>query len=67
MKVVLADGSIAVVNKDSTVFLSPIKRTVQHTESNNLFFALRFFLLILIRKLNEVIFKGSRKQLWHCD
>jgi len=41
MKVVLADGSIAGVDKDKTVIFSPTFRTVTHTESNNLFFALR--------------------------
>merc|ERR1711892_146277 len=41
MKVVLADGSIAWVEKDKTSIYSPTTRTVTHTESNNLFFALR--------------------------
>jgi len=43
MKVVLADGSIAWVDKDKTDIFYPAAsiRTISHTESNNLFFALR--------------------------
>jgi len=41
MKVVLADGSIAWVNKDKTSIFYPTNKIVTHTESNNLFFALR--------------------------
>ena len=40
-KVVLADGSIAWIDKDTTNILNPTKRTVTHTDNNNLFFALR--------------------------
>merc|ERR1711892_1075893 len=43
MKVVLADGSVAWVDKDKTDIFFPAAsiRTISHTESNNLFFALR--------------------------
>jgi hypothetical protein len=42
-QVVLADGSVAWVDKDKTDIFYPASsvRTVTHTESNNLFFALR--------------------------
>jgi len=41
MKVVLADGSLAIVDKDSTRYYYPVGRSVPHTSSNNLFTALR--------------------------
>jgi len=43
MKVVLADGSVAWVDKDKTEVFYPSSsvKTVAHTDSNNLFFALR--------------------------
>jgi len=41
MKVVLADSSIALVDSSQTQILSPIPRTIPHTQDNNLFFALR--------------------------
>merc|ERR1712227_468935 len=41
MKVVLADGSLAIVDKDSTRYYYPVGRTVAHTPTNNLFTALR--------------------------
>jgi len=41
MRVVLADGRIAEVTAEKTEILSPTPSTVVHTESNNLFFALR--------------------------
>merc|ERR1712198_219117 len=43
MKVVLADGSVAWVDKDKTEVFYPssLVKTVAHTDSNNLFFALR--------------------------
>ena len=37
----LADGSIAWVDKDNTIIFYPTKKTVKNTETNNLFFALR--------------------------
>ena len=40
-QVVLADGSIAWVDKDKTSIFYPTEKTVEHTETNNLFFALR--------------------------
>jgi hypothetical protein len=43
MKVVLADGSVAWVDKDKTDIFYPAAsiRTITHTQDNNLFFALR--------------------------
>jgi len=41
MRVVLADGRIAEVTAEKTEILSPSPSTVSHTDSNNLFFALR--------------------------
>ena len=40
-QVVLADGSIAWVDEDKTSIFYPTNKIVTHTESNNLFFALR--------------------------
>jgi len=41
MNVVLADGSIATVDKDKTVIFYPSGRIITHTPTNNLFLALR--------------------------
>merc|ERR1719394_1812660 len=41
MKVVLADGSLAIVDKDSMRYYYPVGRSVPHTADNNLFTALR--------------------------
>jgi len=41
MRVVLADGRIAVVDSQATRVTSPAPATIPHTPSNNLFFALR--------------------------
>merc|ERR1712110_11103 len=41
MRVVLADGRVAEVTAEKTEILSPTRSTVTHTDSNNLFFALR--------------------------
>lgn len=41
MNVVLADGSVASVDKDKTVIFYPSARVITHTPTNNLFLALR--------------------------
>lgn len=41
IRVVLADGSIAIVDSEKTRILSPKPRVIPHTPDNNLFFALR--------------------------
>ena len=41
MTAVLADGSIAEVTEESTNIVSPQTSSIAHTDSNNLFFALR--------------------------
>merc|ERR1712215_662384 len=41
IRIVMADGSIAIVDSEKTRILSPNPRVIPHTPDNNLFFALR--------------------------